>query len=239
MVAITGHDIALLVNGVQYGEDVGVLMKVYMPEEDLVELIIATTRIDNINYFLLMDSQGNQYVGDANAGVNIGGAVSNYFRAMGFVIDDVYFEDVDLSYPLFRLPSSGRFDPVGFNYAGNQPSYVPVMSRMSEGDEFAVFVNGIYVLNRLERSGSTLVYRTYILPCNPAVEDSGLAFGYVGSYNNGFEINVSETCFSDMSANALADWWDQLGVEPLPYQFERVVYYTGSMRLMPLLFVEY
>lgn len=241
LVAITGHDIALLVNGVQYGEDVGVLTKVYIPEDGQVEICMTTKQIDGTNHLRLMDSQGKEFVGDLMSGglQNIGGAISNFFRAMGYGIDDVYSQETEISGPIFRLPSNGNFEPAGFRYGGNQISYVPPMSRMSEGDEFAVFVNGLYVLNRLERAGSTLVYRTYVLPCNPAVEDSGLLYSYQGSYNTGFNIDVSESCEGNLSAGALSDWWYQLGVEPLPYQFEQRVYYTDRMRLMPLLFIEY
>lgn len=240
LVAITGHDIALLVNGVQYGEDVGVLMQVFMPEAGHVELALAVSGIDGVYYLQLMDSQGNEFVGGAITEYeSLGGALSNYFRAMGFAIDDVYTETPDMSYPLFRLPSNGSFEPAWFSYSAEQIGHQPAMSRMSEGDEFAVFVDGLYVLNRLERSGSTLVYRTYVLPCNPAVENAGLEFGYVGSYNQGFEIDDTTSCDGQIITGLLSDWWSQPGVVPLPYQFEQVVYYTDSMRLMPLLFVEY
>lgn len=215
-------------------------MRVEMTEENHVELCMPTIEIDGVEYMQLMDSRGKEFVGESVLDVkNIGGALSNYFRAMGFEIDDIWSEPVEISKPFFRLPSNGSFEPAGYSYSGEQISYVPVMSRMSEGDEFAVFVNGLYVLNRLERSGSTLVYRTYILPCSPAVEDSGLVYGYEGGYNTGFDIDVSESCQGELSTGLLSDWWSQLGVEPLPYQFEQVVYYTDSMRLMPLLFVEY
>lgn len=239
LVAITGHDIALLVNGVQYGEDVGVLIQIDMTDDNLVSLHLLIKEIDGVDRLRLMDSRGNEFVGDdIQDMLSIGGVISNYFR-VNFDIDDIAADIATISGPIYRLPSSGRFDPVGFSYNPNQISYQPAMSRMSEGDEFAVFVNGLYVLNRLERSGSTLVYRTYILPCNPAVDDSGLVFGYEGSYNTGFNITVSESCQGELSTGLLSDWWSQLGVVPLPYQFEQVVYYTDSMRLMPLLFVEY
>lgn len=211
-----------------------------MSEDNLLEVCMAITEIDGVLHLRLMDSVGNEFVGDDIDTIRgIGEAISNYFRAMGFEIDDIYFDTTGLTNPLFRLPSNGNFEPAGFRYSGNQISYHPVMSRMSEGDEFAVFVNGLYVLNRLERSGSTLVYRTYILPCNPAVDDAGLVYGYDGDYQGGFNIQETISCVENIRDHSLSDWWDQLGVVPLPYQFEQRVYYTNSMRLMPLLFVEY
>lgn len=221
----------------QYGEDVGVLTQVDMIGNNQVGLYLAIKEINGVDHLRLMDSQGNEFVGGPIANIQaIGGALSNYLRAMGLDIDDIASDYATISEPLFRLPSSGRFDPVGFRYSGNQISYTPVMSRMSEGDEFAVFVSGVYVLNRLERSGSTLVYRTYVLPCNPAVQDSGLVYGYEGSYNTGFDIKDTISCDGNLPNHALSDWWNE---SELPHQFEQRVYYTDRIRLMPLLFIEY